>query len=386
MNPTNSRAHRGRRTIFVDPDSIMVGADSSVQPSFPRMLKARRIRTTALVSLLLIAVIYLLAPSGYVRDFRSSHLVTTSVDHSVDWSRFAYVQYVTNAQYLCNSIMLFERLHTLGTKADKLMMYPAKFRVDDTSDEGRLLLKAKNEYGVKLTPIQVQRRNGGDSKALHAYPYKPILMSAVVTWAESYTKLLAFNQTQYDRVLGLDSDATVLQLMDELFLLPPCPVALPRAYWLEDKEYFLSSQIVLVQPSAMEFARVEKAIASAGPNDFDMEIFNNLYGKSAMIIPHRRYDLLTRAFREDHKLSYLGNEVEEWDPDQVLKEAKFLHFSDWPVPKPWIPNYSLMDEHKPPCTDDGKNCRAQELWLGFYSDFAERRERVCGIKVPPRPN
>ena len=28
----------------------------------------------------------------------------------------------------------------------------------------------------------------------------------IATWSESSTKLLAFNQTQYDRVLALDSD------------------------------------------------------------------------------------------------------------------------------------------------------------------------------------
>ena len=39
-----------------------------------------------------------------------------------------------------------------------------------------------------------------------------MLMTATATWAESYTKLLAFNQTQYDRVLSLDSDSTVLQV------------------------------------------------------------------------------------------------------------------------------------------------------------------------------
>lgn len=39
-----------------------------------------------------------------------------------------------------------------------------------------------------------------------------MLMTAIATWAESYTKLLAFNQTQYDRVLSLDSDSTVLQV------------------------------------------------------------------------------------------------------------------------------------------------------------------------------
>ena len=32
------------------------------------------------------------------------------------------------------------------------------------------------------------------------------------TWSESFTKLLAFNQTQYSRVLCLDSDATLFQV------------------------------------------------------------------------------------------------------------------------------------------------------------------------------
>ncbi|RFU26748.1 hypothetical protein B7463_g9597, partial [Scytalidium lignicola] len=368
MDSVHPRTQRGHRRIFIAPDPAMAGTQSSLQPSFLQMLKSKRFRTVAATAIFLITILIFFAPPEYVRGFRSAQF-EPSTDQSVDWSRFAYAQYVTNTEYLCNSVMLFERLHTLGTKADKLMMYPADFSVGDTSVEGRLLLKAKNEYGVKLTPIEVQRRQSGDH-----------------TWAESYTKLLAFNQTQYERVLGLDSDSTVIQLMDELFLLPPCPVAMPRAYWLDDKDNFLSSQIVLVQPSAMEFERVTKAIASAGPDDYDMEIFNNLYGKSAMIIPHRRYDLITRAFREDHKVSYLGNEVEEWDPDQVLEEAKFLHFSDWPVPKPWIPDYSKIEEYKPPCTDDGKNCRAQTLWLGFYSDFAKRREEVCSIKVPPKPS
>ena len=207
--------------------------------------------------------------------------------------------------------------------------------------------------------------------------HDPRLTNVSVTWAESYTKLLAFNQTQYDRVLGLDSDSTVLQLMDELFLLPPSPVAMPRAFWLPREDHILSSQIVLVQPSEMEFERVTKAIEAAGPGEYDMEIFNSLYGDNALIIPHRRYDLLTRVFWEDHRVSYLGNDVEEWDPDKVLEEAKFLHFSDWPMTKPWIPDYHKMDEVKPKCNEENKGCRAQIVWLGFFSDFAKRRQVMC---------
>jgi alpha-N-acetylglucosamine transferase len=208
------------------------------------------------------------------------------------------------------------------------------------------------------------------------------LIDSSATWADSYTKLLAFNQTQYDRVLSLDSDSTVLQPMDELFLMPSAPVAMPRAYWLTE-ESTLSSQIVLIQPTEQEFTRIKNAIDTAKGGEFDMEIVNQLYGKDCMILPHRRYDLLTGEFRKPEPkehVPYIGNDYEMWDPEKMLKEAKFLHFSDWPVPKPWLSTpASVLNNHQPKCIKgkDGKeDCRSRDIWLGFYSDFKERR-RVC---------
>jgi len=62
--------------------------------------------------------------------------------------------------------MLFEILHRLGSKPDRIIMYPESFKADIDADttEGKLLSLARDVYGVKLMPIQVQRRNGGDSK------------------------------------------------------------------------------------------------------------------------------------------------------------------------------------------------------------------------------
>ena len=125
------------------------------------------------------------------------------VDGSVNWSDFAYCQYVTNEAYLCNSLMIFESLVRLEAKADKLMLYPEEWIVGDNSNAGKLLAKARDEYDVVLQPIHIQRFAG-----------EP-------TWAESFTKLLAFNQTQYKRVLSLDSDATVLQVCNTLPIYYP---------------------------------------------------------------------------------------------------------------------------------------------------------------------
>jgi len=123
------------------------------------------------------------------------------------------------------------------------------------------------------------------------------------------------------------------QTMDELFLLPPCPVAMPRAYWLNPDDRILSSQVLLIQPSEFEFKRVMDGMEHAGSGDYDMEIVNKLYRDSALVLPHRPYDLLTGEFRSKNHGSYMGNSEEPWDPEKILKEAKFLHFSDWPIPK-----------------------------------------------------
>lgn len=74
-----------------------------------------------------------------------------------DWSHVAYTQYVTNTDYLCNSLMSFEALHRLGSKADRLMLYPSSFNTSGDNLESQLLNKAKKEYGVHLVPIEVQR-------------------------------------------------------------------------------------------------------------------------------------------------------------------------------------------------------------------------------------
>ncbi|KPM40257.1 Glucose N-acetyltransferase 1 [Neonectria ditissima] len=296
----------------------------------------------------------------------------------VDWSRFAYTQYVTNAEYLCNSVMMFETLHRLGSRPDRVMMYP-QWMLDpaaataDTS-HGLLLIKARDRYGVKLRPIEVQSRAGGDA-----------------TWAESFTKLLAFNQTQYDRVLSLDSDGMVLQPMDELFLLPPAPVAMPRAYWLlndDPPQRVLSSQLMLVQPDPVEFDRIMHKMDLVGQNDYDMEIVNQLYYDSALILPHRPYDMLTAEYRQPDHANYLGSDREPWDPEAALREAKFVHFSDWPVPKPWIPmSLEEQEASQPNCTAiNGKeSCVERKIWNKFYTNFADTRQRVCGSVATPIP-
>jgi alpha-N-acetylglucosamine transferase len=292
----------------------------------------------------------------------------SSSNGNVDWSRFAYTQYVTNSEYLCNSVMFFESLHRLNSQADRVAMFPSRMMPteDADSDDARLLRKARDSYNVTLVPITVQHKNNAD-----------------MTWADSFTKLLAFNQTQYARVLSIDSDSKLLQHMDELFLMPSAPVAMPRAYWLYPDKEILSSQVVLIEPSDVEFARIMEKIDAASKDDYDMEIVNYLYRDSAIVIPHRRYDMVSGEFRGKNHTYYLGSDVEEWDPAAAYAEAKLIHFSDWPLPKPWLPSSDSERAHvQPDCVQakDGgeEDCTARKIWNSLYTDFTKKRKEVCG--------
>ncbi|RSL86449.1 Glucose N-acetyltransferase 1 [Fusarium floridanum] len=306
--------------------------------------------------------------------------VTESADSDIiDWSRFAYVQYVTDEEYLCNSLMIFEALHRFGSKADRLMLYPSQVLAPDAKKSstlsGKLLIKARDEFNVILQPIEIQHREGEDQ-----------------TWADSFTKLLVFNQTKYDRLISLDSDGMLLQPMDELFQIPPCQVAMPRAYWLmrdDPPKKMLSSHVMVVQPDKGEFERVLEKIDTVEKTEYDMEILNKLYLDSAMVIPHRPYAMLTAEFRMKDHTHYLGSDKEKWDPVAVFNEAKYVHFSDWPVPKPWIEDLGLRQENQPECpTTDGeqtrKTCIEREIWNNFYTDFSVIRKRVCVPKAKTR--
>lgn len=104
----------------------------------------------------------------------TSHQSLNPLEQDVDWSRFAYTQYVTDSDYLCNSVMIFETLYRLGSKADRVMMYPYYMldpeATESDSHAGRLLIKSRDEYQVKLMPIEIQFREGADREFACHFP------------------------------------------------------------------------------------------------------------------------------------------------------------------------------------------------------------------------
>ena len=136
----------------------------SMATTSPRVFRSMFIALSALFGFVTLLRLSYNAPL----DDSNSHLDGLSGKQvDVDWSRFAYTQYATDRSYLCNSLMIFEALHRLGSKADRVLMYPYDFLLseNDSLPEARLLRFARDEYAVKLKPIKIMMKGGGGGKA-----------------------------------------------------------------------------------------------------------------------------------------------------------------------------------------------------------------------------
>jgi hypothetical protein len=102
------------------------------------------------------------APMCYYKKAASPP--SSYLDDSIDWSQYAYAQYATDKEYLCNTVMIFESLHRLGSKAHRVLMYPKGLTpLNDT--EYWLLLKANKDYNVSIVPVEIQHSNLAQCKS-----------------------------------------------------------------------------------------------------------------------------------------------------------------------------------------------------------------------------
>jgi hypothetical protein len=208
------------------------------------------------------------------------------------------------------------------------------------------------------------------------------------TWANSLTKLHSFGLTNWTRVLAFDSDSLILNHMDHYFQTPAASIAVPRAYWLNDNdanlaEQVLCSHVMLLEPNQGLYEKVLHEARQSG--EFDMEVINHMFKTSALILPHRRLALLTGEFRgHDHSKYLAPNEDEEWNATAEVSESFLVHFSDWPLPKPWKRRSKAQWEAAvPQCNEDhaeatdGPYCADRTVWTSFYEDYDMYKSQQC---------
>ncbi|KAK4679635.1 N-acetylglucosaminyltransferase [Podospora pseudoanserina] len=308
-------------------------------------------------------------------------------------AKFAYVQYTTDLDYLCNAMINFSRLKEFNTKHQLALIYPDTWNSEGKSAVSarrfRIMNKIRTEYPhINLHPSPVLQLPNGDA-----------------TWGASITKFHAFSLVGYTRVLAFDSDTLVLNNMDHYFEAPRAVLAVPRAYWLGDlrntslsiNEQILGSHVMLLEPNTRRHDRIVKDAMDSG--EFDMEVVNRLFKGSAMILPHRGLALLTGEFRSKDHSRYLvgegedGEDGEQWDAVAEVKRSFLVHFSDWPLPKPWMFHTDRQwRDALPSCEEAEKeerrrkrrgrgedDCPDKLVWRGFYEEYDRERRAKCGF-------
>lgn len=304
------------------------------------------------------------------------HQITVNInDPEINWKRVAHVQYAVSPEDLCKAIMLFSQLKEVSSLASRVLVYPSDWRLtantnsDAESNEAhiaRVLRYAAEEFSVLLNPTDTLRED-----------------TSQTLWRQPFSKFLAYNLTQYDRVIVLGTESIVLNSMDELFFLPPTPIAMPYVYRSKPAGWRLSNQIMVVQPSSTSFSAIEKAIKGANSDETDMGIVYKLYNDTLTRLPQRPFHILSEEFRlkdKEHK-RYLGTSNEKWNAAEILRQTKLVHFFDPPIPEPWIASDATWRNYIPRCVPTAYrrfNCANRDIWSRFYSDYENRRKNVCG--------
>ncbi|KAF2757756.1 nucleotide-diphospho-sugar transferase [Pseudovirgaria hyperparasitica] len=345
----------------------------------------RRNRTLILVGCFVLLVLWRLTRARNASP-PPPKLTGAAAMAKADWSKYAYSLYATDTATLCHAVMVFEALQRLGSKAERVLFYPRHWDTlvsSATDRDSQLLVMARRDYKVVLMPTKIMNVFG------YRTPDKP-----KKTWDESVSKLFAFTLTHFDRVIHLDSDLTLLQNIDELFFLPQATVAMPPAYWQAETPHPLTSLLMVVEPSMREFNALKAQIDAGAEQEtvearkYDMELLNERYGQTALTIPQRPYALLTGEFRNHNHTAYLGSEEMEWDAESIIKEAKLVHFSDWPMPKPWVLwSAEGLAEMQPDCGGSHEgSCAERRIWKQLYDGFREKRKDVCKLLSLPAPD
>ncbi|KAK9817603.1 hypothetical protein WJX74_010575 [Apatococcus lobatus] len=189
---------------------------------------------------------------------------------------FAYALYVTSAAYLCNSIVNVRRLIALNVTADPEIEIVV-LHAEQPSPSQQLHYLRRLE--VRLVTV--------DS----------LLQSGDQTWAQSLTKLRIFELTDYQRIIYFDADGLVMRNMNHLFQLPSTPVAMPRAYWLDQP--FYTDALAVIEPAADRLSELLD-VASA-THGFDMDVMNDL--DTFLIVPEgleaRQHQSLQTALQKN---------------------------------------------------------------------------------------
>lgn len=225
--------------------------------------------------------------------------------------RECFVSMLTSESYLPGAEALLHSLRQTRTLREIVMMV-----TPDVSERVRSKLLKFCDRVVEVEPISSpvgEARAAGDG---------------LPCWANSgYTKLRLWQLVEYDTVVYVDTDALVLESIDELFALD-CDFAAAPDIFPPDK---FNAGVLVARPDAAVFAEMLRRVPEivshdGGDTGFLNCIFEDWFSGSSRVarLPFRYNAQRTMHWMTSEKAPGYWN---------VCKPIKILHFSS--SPKPW---------------------------------------------------
>ena len=171
----------------------------------------------------------------------------------------------------------------------------------------------------------------------------PSTQQMLPRFAAAYTKLRAWQLTDFDKVVLLDADTIVMKNVDDLFEHPELTAA--PDFFLPDR---FNSGVMVIDPSEATFARMIHALGQAPSYDGGDQGFLNLFfeGWYAKPIEHR----LPAGYNMAHFIyQFMHSHASAWK--NLQHEIKIVHYL---VQKPWRARSTLSG--------------ASEVWWNAYFD------------------
>ena len=228
----------------------------------------------------------------------------------------AYVTLLTNESYLPGSLTLGHRLKTdFGTKHKLVILL-------DTSSVSAESIQLIEQVYDEIVPV--------DDQLINAPLGRLVEKLGRAELSVTFTKLLLWNQTQYDTIAYLDSDTLPLTNLDDIFtqydIGPGQVVASPDAGWPD----IFNSGVLVLKPSELVFGELLE-FAQDDANTFDgadQGLLNEFFNTGSRGANWFRLPFLFNVTPNLH------NHYQYYPAYQrFLKDIKLLHFIG--ANKPW---------------------------------------------------
>ena len=269
--------------------------------------------------------------------------------------KYTFLSILTSDDYLPGLLVLAYSLQKTGTKLPLLVLL--------TSNISSETLNALDSHRIAYKVLDYELINPTNVDKKHR-------------WFSTYSKIFAFGQTEYDKVVYLDVDMLILRNIDELFTYKHLSAtnaggALPRKrHWTH-----MNSGLMVVEPSKELFKNMLARIGKIETLEAGGTMLKPQHGSDQDFINAYFHDWPNqKELHLDHKYNIFHYHLDEYSKlfgytiEDGPKPISIIHYASYL--KPWnIKNDELDKMASDP--DKRLELKAIQLWIEQFNSIRD---------------